>query len=135
MRNTLLALAAVGLAISAPLAPALAKQTVAERGEAKLAKMLEGRVAGEPVKCISAFNSHNIEVIDETALVYRTGSTVYVARPTNPKMLGRNDILVTERIGSQLCSNDTMRTVDQSDGFFTGVVFLSDFVPYTKADG
>lgn len=135
MRNTLLALAAVGLAISAPAAPAFAKQTVAERGEAKLAKMLEGRVAGEPVKCISAFNGSNIEVIDETALVYRTGSTVYVARPTDPRMLGRNDILVTERFGSQLCSNDTMRTVDQSGGFFTGVVFLSDFVPYTKADG
>lgn len=132
MRNTLLALAALGLAVSVPAA---AKQTVVERGEAKLARMLEGRVAGDPVKCISAFNGSNIQVIDETALVYRTGKTVYVARPADPKMLGRNDVLVTERIGSQLCANDSMRTIDRHDGFFSGVVFLSDFVPYTKADG
>ena len=37
-----------------------------------------------------------------------------------------------ERFGSQLCSNDVMRTVDRTGGYVTGPLFLDDFVPYTK---
>jgi hypothetical protein len=133
MKNQILALAAAALAVyGAVAAPAFAGQSVAEKGEAKLAKLLEGRVAGEPVNCISAFNSSDVEVIDETALVYKAGKTIYVARPTNPRSLSRNDVLVTKRTGSQLCSNDSMHTVDRTGGFTTGPVFLEKFVPYTK---
>jgi hypothetical protein len=137
MKTKILALAAAAMAVSGSLAvPAYAgdghKQTTAEKGEAKLAKLLEGRTAGTPVNCISAFNSSDVQVIDETAVVYKTGKTIYVARPTNPKQLRRDDILVTKRTGSQLCSNDSMHTVDRTGGFPTGPVFLDDFVPYTK---
>ena len=129
MRNKLLALAAAAVAISAP---AYAGQSIAEKGEAKLAKMLEGRVAGEPVNCVSGWNSSRLQVIDETAIVYDAGSTIYVARPTSPRSLDRDDILVSTRTGSQICANDSMRTVDRNGGFTTGVVFLDKFVPYTK---
>ncbi|MES2564192.1 MAG: hypothetical protein V4637_15900, partial [Pseudomonadota bacterium] len=43
------------------------------------------RHAGEPVNCITTLNSSDLQVIDETALVYKTGKTIYVARPTHPK--------------------------------------------------
>jgi hypothetical protein len=133
MKNKILALAAAALAVSGAVsAPAFAGQSVAEKGEAKLAMLLEGRVAGEPVRCISGWNSSKLQVIDETALVYDAGSTVYVARPTDPKVLDRNDILVTKRTGSQLCANDTMHMVDSHAHFVTGVVFLDNFVPYKK---
>jgi hypothetical protein len=136
MKTKILALAAAALAVSAVAVPAYAgeghKQTTAEKGEAKLAKLLEGRTAGEPVNCISAFNSSDVQVIDETALVYKAGKTIYVARPSHPKQLRRDDVLVTKRTGSQLCSNDSMHTVDRTGGFTTGAVFLDDFVPYTK---
>jgi hypothetical protein len=140
MKTKILALAAAALAVSGALSvPAFAgdghashKLTTAEKGEAKLAKLLEGRTAGKPVNCITTLNSSDLQVIDETALVYKTGKTVYVARPSHPKQLRRDDILVTKRTGSQLCTNDSIRTVDRSGGFSTGAVFLDHFVPYTK---
>ena len=34
--------------------------------------------AGKPVSCISNYYTRDMEVIDGVALVYRTGSTIYV---------------------------------------------------------
>ncbi|OJU65882.1 MAG: hypothetical protein BGO05_26290 [Rhizobiales bacterium 63-7] len=114
-----------------------AKQTRAEKGEARLTKMLEGRTAGEPVSCISTMgSSSNLQVIDNTAVVYDGGKTIWVARPTDPRQLGTWDTLVIKRTtGSQLCTNDILYTVDQGTGFRTGSVFLEKFVPYTKTEG
>lgn len=119
------ALALTGTAVAA-------KTTLAEEGEAKLARMLEGRVAGEPVTCISAMRSNRIEVIEHVGLVYDAGRTIYVARVADPRMLSRWDVPVIRRFGSQLCANDSMRTVDRGGGFTTGPLFLNDFVPYTR---
>jgi len=103
-----------------------------EQSEAKLARMLEGRTAGEPVSCISAMNSNRIEVIEHVGIVYDSGDTIYVARPSDPRQIGRDDVVVIERFGGQLCANDVIRTVDRYGGFATGAVFLDNFVPYTK---
>jgi len=100
--------------------------------EAKLAHMLEGRTAGEPVNCISALRSTNIQVLEHVGIVYESGNTIYVARPSDPDQLRRNDIVVINRYGGQLCTSDMIRTVDRYQGFTTGAVFLNDFVPYTK---
>ncbi len=104
----------------------------AEQNEAKLARMLEGRTAGEPVNCISALRSNRIQVIEHVGIVYDAGDTIYVARPSDPRQLGRDDIVVINRFSSQLCTNDLIRTVDRYQGFTTGAVFLDHFVPYTK---
>ena len=104
----------------------------AEENEARLARMLEGRTAGEPVSCISALNSNRIEVIEDVAIVYDSGETIYVARPTNPNALSRNDVIVIDRHGGQLCNTDVIRTIDRYQGFTTGAVFLDKFVPYKK---
>lgn len=132
MTRLALILAGAALALTGATAAA-AKTTLAERGEARLARMLEGHTAGEPVNCISAMNSNRIQVIEYVGLVYDAGSTIYVARATDPRMLGNWDVPVIERFGSQLCTTDIIRTVDRAGGHFTGVVFLDDFVPYTKA--
>lgn len=107
--------------------------TAAEKGEARLAKMLEGRTAGEPVSCISATRPAKLEVIEGVGVVYDGGETVYVARVDNPNSINRSDAVVVERFGSQLCRQDVTRTFDRYGGFITGSVFLSDFVPYKKA--
>lgn len=101
-------------------------------GEARLAAMLEGRTAGEPQSCISATIDSRLKVIDETAVVYDAGRTIYVARPENPQSLDSQDVLVINRFGSQLCKQDVIRTVDRTLGFTTGAVFLGDFIPYTR---
>jgi len=130
---TALAVAALGstAAIAAP-SPDSRPDRLAEKGEAKLAEKLAGRVAGEPVSCIFAPRSNQLDVIEHVGIVYDAGGTIYVARPQNPRSLGRSDALIIDRMGSQLCRQDVTRTFDRYSGF-QGVVFLDNFVPYTRA--
>jgi hypothetical protein len=128
MRKTALALA-TGAALLAGTAVE-AKPRLS--GEEQLAKMLEGRVAGQPVDCISLFDSRDQQVIDKTAIVYKGGSTIYVNRPTNARDLDRDDVLVSNIHGSQVCKLDVVRLHDRSGGWFNGFVGLEQFVPYRK---
>ncbi len=130
-KTALASLAMMGTALTgmaATGAEAKPKQT----GEQKLAKMLEGRVAGEPRSCIFTTPSSSIRVIDDTALVYRSGGTLWVNVPADPSSLDDDDIMVVRRTGSQLCNLDVITTVDRYSGFYNGNVFLGDFVPYRK---
>ncbi len=101
--------------------------------EARLAKILDGRVAGEPVDCIYLPRIRETRIIDKTAIVYRAGSTIYVNRPvTGADRLDDRDIMVTRPTGSQLCSVDTVQIHDQGSQFWRGFVGLGEFVPYTR---
>ena len=131
MKRLALILAGGALALAGATAAA-ARPTLAEKGEARLARMLEGRTAGEPVNCISAMRSERIQVIEYVGIVYDAGDTIYVARPNRPNQLDSWDVPIIERFGSQLCANDIMRTFDRGSGHFSGALFLNDFVPYTK---
>jgi hypothetical protein len=103
------------------------------KGEQRLAKLLEGRVAGEPVRCIRTFPNMPMQTIEKTAYVYGRGKTIYVQRTANPGDIDEGDALVSQRFSaSELCRLDQMTTVDRVLGFFTGVVFFEDFVPYTR---
>ena len=102
--------------------------------EAKLAEKLEGRVAGEPVRCIPNYRNQRTTIYDETAIVWEVGNKLYVNRPESGlEALDDNDIMVTDTVLNQLCSIDTIRMVDQT-GFMRGVVFLDDFVPYERVE-
>ncbi len=127
-RIAVMTLAALAV-LAAPAVQAKPKIT----GEQKLAKILEGREAGEPVSYLPVYETRDVKVIDKTALVYGSGRTVYVNRPTNPESLDSNDVLVTNLRTSQLCRMDIVRLHDRSPGFFfTGTVGLTEFVPYRK---
>lgn len=124
---------ALGL-LTAPLV--LAQDAEPTRGEARLAKMLEGRAAGEPRSCIRAFSrSANITIIDETALVVRDGRRLWVNIPADPESLDDDDFLVIRLHGSQLCNSDIITTRSRGGGFYTGNIFLGKFVPYEREDG
>jgi hypothetical protein len=117
-----IAFAAAALAALALPGAATADEKPYPKGEAELAKMLEGRVAGKPVKCLSSSTLGQSTVIDKTAIVYRSGSKLYVNRPR-----GGADLY-----GSQLCNVDKVDLVDRSSRMWSGFVVLGDFVPYTK---
>ncbi len=103
------------------------------KGEAQLAKMLEGRVAGKPVRCLSTPLLRDSTVIDKTAIVYRSGSKLYVNRPrSGADQLDDDDILVTKLYGSQLCNIDKVDLVDRGSRMWSGFVMLGDFVPYER---
>jgi hypothetical protein len=113
-------------AASAPAAPRLDP-------EARLERALEGRVAGEPVSCISLRNIRSSQIIDDTAILYDAGSTIYVNRPREGRRsLDRDDVLVTRTFSSQLCSIDVVHLYDSASRFQKGFVFLDEFVPYRR---
>jgi len=100
----------------------------------RLDTLLEGRVAGDPVNCINLRDIRSSEIIDGTAIVYRTGANrLYVNRPTGgERQLDDSDILVTNTYSPQLCSIDIVRLLDRTSRFETGFVSLGKFVPYVR---
>jgi hypothetical protein len=126
-------LTAASLALLALPGAAMAEEKVNPKGEAELAKMLEGRVAGKPVKCLPTHAMDNSTVIDKTAIVYRSGSKLYVNRPrSGADQLDDDDILLTKIYGSQLCNVDKVDLIDRSSRMWSGFVMLGEFVPYTR---
>ena len=102
--------------------------------ETRLAREIEGRVAGEPVDCIQLRNIRSSRIIDKTAIVYDAGGTIYVNRPRGGReSLDQWDVLVTKTHDSQLCSIDTVQLYDSSSRMLSGIVFLGEFVPYRRA--
>ncbi|WP_284124176.1 hypothetical protein [Parerythrobacter aestuarii] len=133
------AIAVLGLA-AAPAAAqdeADSDQPEMTKGEKKLAKLIEGRIAGEPESCIRDFPVRSFQVIDKTAIVYKIGRTVWVNYTKNPQSLDDHETLVFRRFGSQICSSDIVSTIDRFGGYYTGNVFLDKFIPYRlpESDG
>jgi len=134
MRKMIASIAGAAVAaglLAAPAAQAKPRLT----SEQRLEKLLAGRTAGEPVSCISTYDSRELEILDKTALVFGHGSTIYVNRPANAQDIDDDDILVTKTSTSQLCRLDIVTTVDRSGHFQTGFLNLGDFVPYKRIKG
>ncbi len=127
MRIPLVSIAAVSLLAAGSAASATPD------GATELARALEGREAGEPVECINLAQVRNTRVIEETAIVYRIGSTLYVNRPrAGADALDRWDTQVTRTPSNRLCSTDTVRMIDPNSRILRGTVFLGQFVPYRR---
>jgi hypothetical protein len=102
--------------------------------EQQLAKLLDGRVAGEPQDCIFLPTIRSSRIIPKTAIVYDAGSVVWINRPeTGASSLDDDDVMVTEPHNAQLCDIDVVRLHDRSDYFYRGFVGLGKFVPYRRA--
>lgn len=122
--------------LAALLAIAGAAQAARLSPDEQLAKAVDGRVAGEPVKCIPLRSIRSTQVIDRTAIVYTgQGRTIYVNRPTSGLPFLRDDrILVTDTRSSELCNIDIVKLMDPGSKMISGSVGLGDFVPYTKPE-
>lgn len=131
IKTALSALALATIAVSgAAFAQSDDSATDMTKGEQKLAKLIGERVAGEPKSCIPDFPVRSFQVIDKTAIVYKIGRTVWVNRTRDPESLDDRDTLVFRRFGSNICSTDIVTSIDPVGGFYTGNVFLGEFVPY-----
>jgi hypothetical protein len=128
MRNSAI-LIALAVAAAAPVAAATPQH---KQGEAALQELLEGRVAGKPVSCLSLPQVGSSQVIDGTAIVYRSGSRLYVNRTRDPRSLRSDDILLTRSFDGQLCSIDTVNLLDRSSQMPRGFATLGEFVPYER---
>ncbi len=106
-----------------------------DKQSALLAKALNGKVAGEPVNCISDFNATNLIRVSDDILLYRvSGRLVYQnrLRSSCPGLARDSDIIVSEQFGSQKCRGDLLKLVDRTSGIQGPVCSLGEFVPYRK---
>lgn len=121
------------LLLTAALVAAPALAAPRDNPDTQLQKALAGRVAGPPTDCISLTGTNSSQIIAGKAIVYRSGSRLYVNEPrSGAKSLHDDDILITRVTGSQLCSIDTVNLVDRGSRIEHGFVILGKFVPYTK---
>ena len=126
----------IPLLIGAAFLSAAPAHAAKATGEERLAKLLEGRVAGEPVSCIDTHRIRSSKIIDGTAIVYEaSGGKLYVNRPeAGARSLDRFDIMVTRQFTSRLCDVDVVELFDSGARMSTGLVFLGEFVPYSRAE-
>jgi hypothetical protein len=102
--------------------------------EARIAKSLDGRLAGEPVDCVNLRDIKSSTVIDGTAILYETrGGTIYLNRPDSGReALDDWDVLVTRTHMNRLCSIDVVHLYDSGGQMWNGSVLLGQFIPYRK---
>jgi len=113
-------------------APAAADQR--RDPETRLARAVEGRVAGAPVGCISLHAVRSSRIIDNTAIIFDAGHTIYVNRPrSGAETLDSHDTLITRTFSGRLCSVDVVEVTDSATLGFSRPVFLGEFVPYRRA--
>lgn len=132
MKTLALALGSAALAMSFSAASA---KPVTERGEAQLALMIGSRTAGTPVKCVNIVSARPdaLEVVDGVGVVFKAGSTIYVSRAVHPEKLRSIDVeRLDQSSPTELCSSDRLWTYDKFSGTPTGMVALTDFVPYSR---
>jgi hypothetical protein len=122
--------AAFALGALAVAMPALAAHE--ERGEAELAKILDGRTPGAPVRCLDTTQRRNMEVVDRTAMVFKDGDTYYVNRPEGVRFLTWSDVPVFKVWGSQVCSKDLVHLRDSSTWMQGATMVMGEFVPYRR---
>ncbi|HJV42414.1 hypothetical protein [Caulobacter sp.] len=108
------------------------------KGEATLAKMLEGRSARAGLPCIEVRKIITTDIITGTAIVYRLrGSpTLYVNRPTaGLDDLNSNNSLTLNQAAT-LCEGNNLLTGDNggrgAGPGYNGGVRLGEFIPYVK---
>jgi hypothetical protein len=103
-----------------------------------LEKQISGKVAGEPVQCISHSPQANIIRVSDDMLLYRvSGRLVYQNRLRSacPGLARDDDVIVSRQFGSQQCRGDHFQLVDRVGGIPGPTCVLGDFVPYRTPKG
>lgn len=108
------------------------------KAEQRLAQALAGRTAGPAVSCIQNLRGRSdMEVIDDSTLLFREGGVVYVQKPMgNCAPISRgNYALVTYKSGSsRFCEGEAGQLIDNTTGVFGGNCIFGPFVPYRKGN-
>ena len=96
---------------------------------------LAGRTAGTPERCVSIQQSEALRISDTNrhVLIYGSGRTIF-ANQLGPQCgFGRDDVLVTEPIGSYHCRGDIIRSFDRFSRIPGPSCVLGDWVAYRRS--
>lgn len=146
MTTTRIAAIGASAAVAAALLAGCAPAGSIEPGSAALSpkqaevldKQLVGKVAGEPLNCLSnsARSFQTIRVSDDILLYRASGKLVYrnTLRGSCPGLARDNDIMVVRSFGTGTCKGDFFHLVDRSSGMRGPTCVFGEFVPYRKAE-
>lgn len=112
----------------------LALASVAVAGRPDSAALDGFERTGETVNCVS-LRSADITPVDESTFLFRAGGNYYVNEARGvchgaDSNFSRIDITM---FGSQLCSGEILKVVEQSSGMFKGSCSLGAFEKLTKS--
>lgn len=100
-------------------------------------KNLAGKVAGEPVNCISRSDTDNPIRVSDEIILYRASKNLVYRNDLVGSCSGLgngDDIMVIRQFGtSQQCDGDIIRMVDRMTGMPRGSCSFGKFVPYRTA--
>ncbi len=134
------AMGAVCLIVAVPVHAADESQPepALTKGEKELAKLLEGRVAGQPLRCVRTVPSQPVRTINGAAYVFGRGPTIYIQRTTRPQDIHDRYALQLLRQNTtssiEVCRSDIVTTRDRALGITIGSVIFEDFIPYTLSE-
>lgn len=101
--------------------------------EAKLAKLLNGYVAGPAQDCLPIQRSQfRTKGVGDTLLYSANRNMIYRTETQGCSGVERGDALVTYNYSTQLCRGQIATTVDTIGRFQTGSCALGAFVPYRR---
>lgn len=128
------------LLLAAVMLPACAMQPpqpamVTPEKQARLQQLLEGKLAGAPVSCITHRQADDMTVISDNTVLFRDGSRVFRNDFNGARCTGLGSgfyAMQTRTSGSGLCRGDIVNIVDTRTGMMVGTCTLGDFVPYTR---
>jgi hypothetical protein len=105
------------------------------QAQAKLNKLLAGKVPGPPQSCLPPYRQNDMIVIDDYTIAFRDGTDrVWINKPRGGcNLLSAGPYaLVTHSVGGMgLCRGDIGHVVDTLSHSQVGSCVMSDFVPYT----
>lgn len=103
-----------------------------ERAARELAAVTEGRVAGEPQRCIDPQRTDGPQIISPNTLVYRDVGTVYTMEASGCPYIDDNYIVVAEINGTDFCENDRFRTLQRGTTVPGAICRVGKFTPWRK---
>jgi hypothetical protein len=121
-------IAALALVLGSCAAP----QPIAERQGP--ARELAGRSVGAPQRCVLIQPAESLRTSDNDrhTLLYGSGRTMWANHLDRSCGFGRDDVLITEPVGSYYCRGDLVRSIDRFSHIPGPACVLGDFVPYTR---
>jgi hypothetical protein len=132
IRIALIAALVATLASGCSTGPSQEVQSPRARNE--LAEALAGRTPGPAQRCIPNYRAGQMQVVDDSTILFRDGRTIYLQKPRGGCIgLASGRTLVTRKFGtSDVCDGDINRVVDLPSGMESGSCVFGPFVPYTK---
>jgi hypothetical protein len=93
---------------------------------------LAGRTAGPVVRCVPIEQNEALRVSDNDShtILYGSGRRIWANRVGCG--FARDDVLISEPIGSNYCRGDIIRSMDRFTRIPGPACVLGDFVPYNR---